>query len=303
MQICVIDCIENLNKQLINYFIMKKLLLFLSISVVSVIPVTAQTTTWNFTTTSPSWSSAGIAATSSAEAGEFIDPQGLGLHGIGSNGNFAAWNTSSSSTWSSPADSFAGTVRVQTNGPGFATGSSSATPTQRYFFIQVDKACTVKVWFKSGSSSAQRSMIASDGTTIYGQVTTNSGSTDGMPTDGQYLNASITKAGTFFLYGDAAVNIYQIQVVGANVSPNPVNTLSAVDFSQKSAAKVFASGNRVYLSNLGKSTDVNVYSAAGTLVKALKTSSDTNFEINNAGVYIVTLKSEEGIKSEKVLIK
>lgn len=297
------------NKKTINttikfYKVMKKTLSILAIAAVTCLnSLNAQTTTWDFTTTAPSWPVSGIAA-SSDEAGEFIDSKGLGLHGIATNNNFAAWNTSSSSTWSSPAAPFTGTVRVQTNGSGFAANSNSATPTQRYFFLEVDKACTIQVWFKSGSGGAQRSMIASDGTTIYGQATANSGSTAGMPTDGQVLLANITKAGTFYLYGDAAVNVYQIQVVGANVSLNPTNTLSAVNFSHKSAAKVFSNGNRVYVSNLsGKNTEVNVYSAAGTLVKTLKASSDTNFEINNVGIYIVTLRSEEGIKSERVLIK
>lgn len=282
---------------------MKRTLSFLALAAITCLSgLHAQTTTWDFTTTNPSWAAGGIAANGS-NAGQTVDTKGLGLYGIATNGNFAAWNTASSATWASPADAYSGTVRVQTNGAGYATTGSAATPTQRYFFIQVDKACSVEVWFKSGSGGAQRSMIASDGATIYGQATANSGSTDGMPTDGQILKANITKAGTFFLYGDAAVNIYQIKVVGANVSLTPTNTLSAVDFSQKSAAKVFSSGNRIYLSNINKNTDVNVYSTTGNLIKTLKTSSDINFDLNNAGVYIVTLKSDEGIKSEKVLVK
>ncbi|MGC4129164.1 MAG: T9SS type A sorting domain-containing protein [Bergeyella sp.] len=282
---------------------MKRTLFFLAFAAITYAgKVKAQTTTWDFTTNNPTWSASGIAANGSV-AGEFIDSKGLGLHGIATNNNFAAWNTTSSATWSSPAEAFTGTIRVQTNGAGYTSTGSEATPTQRYFFIQVDGACTVKVWFKSGSSGAVRSVIASDGATVYGKATTNSGSTDGMPTDGAYLSTSITKAGTFFLYGDAAVNIYQIQVVGANVLTSPTNTLSAVDASQKNAAKVFSSGSKVYLSNISKTTEVNVYSANGALVKTLKTSADTNFDINNTGVYIVNLKSEDGVKSTKVLVK
>ena len=73
---------------------------------------TAQTTTWDFTANNPSWPSAGMGSSPI----EIVDPKGLGLHGIASNANFAAWNTTSSSTWSSPADAYSGTVRVQTNG-------------------------------------------------------------------------------------------------------------------------------------------------------------------------------------------
>jgi hypothetical protein len=126
----------------------------------------------------------------------------------------------------------------------------------------------------------------------------------GVPTDGAYLNANITKAGTFYLYGDAAVNIYQIQVEGATVSTTPVNTLATSDFSQKLSAKAYSTGNKVYLSNLsGKSTEVKVYSSTGAFVKSLKTSTDTNFELNTKGLYFVNLKSEAGEKSVKVLIK
>lgn len=283
---------------------MRKTLSFIAITAFAFIGnANAQTTTWDFTTTSPTWAGSGVAAVSGV-AGEFVDSKGLGLHGIATNNNFAAWNSSSSATWAAPADAFAGTVRVQTNGAGYGSTGSQATPTQRYFFIQVDKACTVKVWFKSGSGGAQRSVIASDGAAIYGKATTNTGSTDGMPTDGQFLNAAITKGGTFYLYGDSAINIYQIQVEGATVALNPTNTLAVADASQKSEAKIYSSGNRVYVSNLsGKNNEVNVYASTGALVKSVKASSDTSFEVNGKGVYIITLKSEGALQSEKVLIK
>lgn len=289
---------------------MKKTVLFITTSLLLFFNTTkAQTTTWDFSANNPTWASSGIAAVSGV-AGEFIDSKGLGLHGIATNSNFAAWNTQSASTWKSPADAYSGTIRVQTNGGGFAGGANEAVPTQRYFYIQVDKACTVEVWFKSGSGGIIRNMIASDGTTVYGKTsnyttTTTPTATDaGMPTDGGILKANITKAGTFYLYGDAAVNIYQIQVVGANVSTTPANTLATSDFSQKISAKAYSTGNKVYLSNLsGKSTEVKVYSSTGALVKSLKTSTDTNFELNTKGLYFVNLKSEAGEKSVKVLIK
>jgi hypothetical protein len=144
------------------------------------------------------------------------------------NANFAAWGTSSSASWSAPNDVYSGTVRVQTGGAGFTTGTNESTPTQRYFFIQVNQACTVKVWFKSASSSAQRNLIVSDGTTNYGKALSSPNATPGpgLPADGGFLSASVTKAGTFYIYGDAAVNIYQIQVVGATVYLNPANPLN-----------------------------------------------------------------------------
>ncbi|MFT3919276.1 T9SS type A sorting domain-containing protein [Cloacibacterium sp.] len=293
---------------------MKKTVLFITTSLLLFFNTTkAQTTTWDFTANNPTWTSSGIGTgtkTAPTEPGKYIDSKGLGLFGIIDNSNFAGWNTQSASTWKSPADAYSGTVRVQTNGGGYAGGANEAVPTQRYFYIQVDKACTVEVWFKSGSGGIIRNMIASDGTTVYGKssnyttATTPTATDAGMPTDGGILKANITKAGTFYLYGDAAVNIYQIQVAGANVSTTPTNTLATSDFSQKLSAKAYSTGNKVYLTNLsGKSTEVKVYSSTGALVKSLKTSTDTNFELNTKGLYFVNLKSEAGEKSVKVLIK
>src|SRR5690606_11406133 len=111
---------------------------------------------------------------------------------------------------------------------GFAGSGTETTPTQRYFFIEVNQPCVVKVWFKSGSGGAIRSVIASDGTTIYAKAASVGNVPPlpaGFPNDGGFLNANITKAGTFYLYGDAAVNIYQIQVVGATVSLTPLDPI------------------------------------------------------------------------------
>ncbi len=182
----------------------------------------AQTTTWDFTATNPSWATGGM-GTSPVQ---IIDSKGLGLYNGTTNTNFAAWGTTSSATWAAPNDAYAGTVRVQTNGGGYAAGSSESTPTQRYFFIQVNQACTVKVWFKSGSSSAQRNVIVSNGTVNYGKAISIATATTGFPTDGGYLSASVTAAGTFYIYGDASINLYQIQVVGATVNLNPTNPLN-----------------------------------------------------------------------------
>jgi hypothetical protein len=41
----------------------------------------------------------------------------------------------------------------------------------------------------------------------------------------------------------------------------------------------------------------------GALVKSFTTSSDTDFELLNSGLYIVNVNSNEGQKSVKVLVK
>jgi hypothetical protein len=204
--------------------VMKKMstLLAVLLAAFSLGQLNAQTTTWDFTATAPSWSSSGSAAI------QIVDNKGLGLYGnsSGSIVNFGAYDASSSATWGAPNDAYTGTARVKTNGAGFATGADEFLPTQRYFFIQVNQACTVKVWFKSGSGGAARSVIVSSGTANYAKVTSVTSGT-GLPSDGGFVNASVTTAGTFYIYGDAAVNIYQIQVVGATVSLTPTNPLNA----------------------------------------------------------------------------
>ena len=235
----------------------------------SFVQLSAQTTTWDFTASNPSWSASGT-GTSPIQT---VDNKGLGLFSSsgGTIANFAAWNTTSSNSWSAPNDVYAsGTIRVQTNGAGFASGANESTPTQRYFFIQVNQPCVAKVWFKSGSSSASRSVIVSNGVTNYGKATSIAPSTTvtGFPTDGGFLSASVTAAGTFYIYGDAAINIYQIQVVGATVSltpANPLNTTTPVKFGAVNA----------YLSN-----------------GVAKISWDVISEVNTANYYIE--KSDDG---------
>lgn len=246
---------------------------------------TAQTTTWDFAVNTPSWGATGMGTSPI----EIIDSKGLGLHGIATNLNFAAWNTTSSSTWAAPNDAYTGTVRVQTNGAGFAAGANESLPTQRYFFIQVDKACTVKVWFKSGSGGAQRSVIVSDGTSNYGKATANTGAT-GVPSDGAFLSASVTKSGTFFIYGDAAVNIFQIQVVGATVSTTPSNTLP-VTFDKISATKTTNGINIAWtiLSEINTENYVVERSANGTSFSAVG-----SVDATNAGKYAYNDVSASG---------
>lgn len=77
----------------------------------------------------------------------------------------------------------------------------------------------------------------------------------------------------------------------------------AVDsFKADSSADIYSNGNQIFVSNVKSNTVVSVYSVLGTLVKTVKTSSDTSFDLAS-GVWIVKAKSAEGEKSVKVLIK
>ncbi|MEL0455913.1 LamG-like jellyroll fold domain-containing protein [Flavobacteriaceae bacterium SZ-1-7] len=63
-----------------------------------------------------------------------------------------------------------------------------------------------------------------------------------------------------------------------------------------------AIGNRVYVSNVTSTTEVNIYSITGALVKTLKTNIDTDFEFNT-GLWIATIKTAEGQKTQKLLVR
>ncbi|MFD0990154.1 T9SS type A sorting domain-containing protein [Mariniflexile jejuense] len=65
---------------------------------------------------------------------------------------------------------------------------------------------------------------------------------------------------------------------------------------------VYAIGDRVYVSNVKSSSEINIYSITGALVKSFKTNNDTNFNLKS-GLYIATVKTFEGTKSVKLLTK
>nr|WP_315148567.1 T9SS type A sorting domain-containing protein [uncultured Flavobacterium sp.] len=78
--------------------------------------------------------------------------------------------------------------------------------------------------------------------------------------------------------------------------------LSAEGFEKDASLDVFSIKNQVHVSNVVSETQINVYSITGSLVKSLKTSGNTNFELRN-GVYIVNAKSADGEKSVKVIVQ
>ncbi|WP_370479273.1 LamG-like jellyroll fold domain-containing protein [Tamlana flava] len=67
-------------------------------------------------------------------------------------------------------------------------------------------------------------------------------------------------------------------------------------------ANVRAIGNRVYVSNVTSTTEVNIYSITGALVKTLKTNTDADFEFKT-GLWIATIKTDEGQKAAKLLVR
>lgn len=86
------------------------------------------------------------------------------------------------------------------------------------------------------------------------------------------------------LYSDSSLGVDDIANSASNVSTD-----------------VKAMGNRIYITNVKSSSEINIYSITGALVKSIKTKEDINF-IFRSGLWIATVKTFEGQKSLKLLV-
>lgn len=265
---------------------MKRKLLYLTTIVLftAFSSISAQTKVWDFGTDRTNWPLDGTGVS----ANKVVDL--LGLVPGASSGNFGKVNTGTSGAF--PGDSYTAGVRFQLGGGGGVT--APAIPTAKYLQFNVNGPCTVKVWAKTSTNGAVRNLYVTDGATIYGVATTNSGSN----IDTAITTANVTAAGTLYIYSDAGHNLYKIEVVGATVT---APSLGVNDFQADAASNVYSDGKLVFVSNVKSDTQVDVYGISGVLVKSFKTGSDTSFDLNT-GIYVVRSKSTEGEKSAKVLV-
>lgn len=261
----------------------KKLLSFMFMAVASATISNAQTKVWDFgndTTTWPLGTGIGTSA---------IIVDNLGLYPNSTNANFGAVNANSYTF----SDSFTTVNRFQLNGAG-SPATGTYLPTQRYLFMDVSGACTVKLWFRTGGSGT-RNMLLTNGTSL---IATAGSSTSG---DGVILTGNVTAAGRIYLYADSSCNLYKLEVTGATVSTTST-TLSSAGFEKELAATVYTTNKQVYVSNITEPTNIKVINVTGQLVKTLNTSGNANFELNQ-GVYILHLESAKGKKIVKIAIK
>jgi len=98
------------------------------------------------------------------------------------------------------------------------------------------------------------------------------------------------------------IRIYRMYVSSTSIKSSIEALLGVDDVSSAVFTDVKAVGNRIYISNVTSKTEVNIYSITGALVKTIKTTEATNFEFR-AGLYIATVKTSEGQKSVKLLLK
>ncbi|AUS04333.1 T9SS type A sorting domain-containing protein [Pseudotamlana carrageenivorans] len=176
-------------------------------------------------------------------------------------------------------------------GQGSSAVGTDGLPTRRYFRFEVGGAVAVKVWYRFSGTSTPRALIISDGN---GNVLAKLDSPG--DTDTRYLEVDYTGKGTdiHIFSSDNAVNYYKIEVSSTLLSNKDVNS--------KVSTHVQAVGNQVLVSNVTSATSINVYTLTGALVKSLRASSDTRFSLKS-GFYIATVKTIEGEKSVKLLVR
>lgn len=259
----------------------------------------AQTTVWDFGNSTSSINGAASISSWPVTTGigstEIVVDK-LGLFPIATNTNFGAVNASAASF----TDGYTAVNRFQVNGGGGGT-AGNLLPTQRYVYFTVSGACTVKVWFKTGSNGSARTVLCTNGTTLLGSGTSIGGAS---PVDLVIFTATISAVqaavGKIYIYGDtASSNLYKIEVTGASVT---TPTLANKSFQKELDITIYTKQNKIFLSNLKSKTQVNVYNVLGALVKTAQVDADTVLDINS-GVYVVNAKSAEGEKSIKVIVQ
>lgn len=268
----------------------RKLLYLTTVLLFSVGFISAQTTKWDFANNVVSLNGGPDITTDwpnpTAGATATTVKNGLGIVPGAGVTTFAAISNGSALTYS---DGYSPTNRLTTGG---ASTVVSNLPSTRYFYFEVSGACQIKVWARGGGSNARATNI-SDGTNLLSTKPTTSATLD-------IHDINVTAAGRYYIYADGAGGgtFNKIEVIGATVS---TPTLGVNNFQADAASNIYSNGKLVFVSNVKSDTQVDVYGVSGVLVKSLKTSSDTSFDLNT-GIYVVRSKSAEGTKSVKVLV-
>jgi len=263
---------------------MKKLLFSLMFAGISAVTFNAQSKTWDFSDTAK-FPAGAIAADKTVDGLSFV-----------TGGSSLTIATNSLATFD---DGYAPTQRLQFGGNSYSGSTNpaigtTAMPTRRYVQFAVSDKAVIKFYARGGG--AGRTVLISDATGKVLSVKTFAG------------NGNSDIAVTSYIHNGAAGNMI-ISTGGGD------NSLYKIEYTDNSSLAVngvksglksnaFSSGNKIYIKDLeSKNTQVNVFSANGSLVKSIKTAVDTDFDINGKGMYVVNLKSEAGEKSVKVMIK
>ena len=273
----------------------QKLLLLTLLLVASIATTNAQTKVWDFGGDAEYTSSEQIAmwpvvAFNAAEA-TTIEKDNLFLVGDSSGDKFGQIENSGGKTWDAgTADEYKAINRFKFNG-GSSPDENGLNPTQSYLYFPVSGPVTVKVWFRSGSSSANRTLYISDNTTLLNYFDAIVDNTDPETMTAEYTGTG----GNIYIYDSNSFNLYKIEVTGTGADVLDVNEFQgAINTTVKSI------GNRIYVSNVEKNTEISIYSITGALVKKVNTNKDTDFTMKT-GLWLAKIKTDKGIKSLKLI--
>ena len=271
----------------------KKLLILTFLLVASIATTNAQNKVWDFGG-DPDYTSAEQIAmwpvvAFSAGEGLTVEKDGLFLVGDNDGDKFGKIENSGGKTWDEGTeDEYTAINRFKFEG-GSSPDENNLNPQQSYLFFPVSGPVTVKVWFRSGSSSADRTLFISDETSVL-----NSFDAIVDNTDPETITANYTgSGGNIYIYDSNSFNLYKIEVKEAA-------TASTNNFNESIKTDVKAIGNRIYVSNVDTATEINIYSITGALVKQVKTNKNTDFMMK-AGLWIAKIKTAKGEKSLKLL--
>lgn len=257
----------------------KRLLSALASLLIGTALMTAQTTTtWNFSDTSAWPISGGYPSTT-----------------VVNNLGFLTGTTTTTGAVEANNATFDGisfTQRMKLNGGSYVSGTTDfSMPTQRALFFDVTGASTIKIWYKNGGGNT-RTLYVTNGTSVINSFPYTDSSV------GQVVTVNYTgSASRIYIGADQAINFYQITATNVGTTA----TL-AVSNPTKDAAKIYSSGNQVFVSKITDNTKIDVYTMHGALVKTLNAKADISFDLK-PGIYLVNASSAKGTKSQKVSVK
>lgn len=247
----------------------------------------AQDHVWDFGTDTATW------PVNPTELSTTTVVDGLTLEPGGGSG-FGIVEANSTTWFAGTADEYISINRLRYGGASFGSSSdvppaAGYMPTRRYLIIPVDGPVAVKIWFKAGGTGLPRSLWVTDGTSEITHFDSTGDSSTGLYLEANYIGG----AGNLYVFcAQNAFNLYKLEISSTLLGTN--------DFKSPVSTNIKAVGNRIYVSNVKTTTEVNIYTITGALVKSFNTNTDTDFNFKS-GLYIATVKTNEGQKAVKLL--
>lgn len=210
---------------------------------------------------------------------------------------FTAYNDETKSTFKAFFGEDVPWGRLYSNG----TGSDS----RRYYGFNLKAGDVITIYFYIDNNL--NNTVKIDFPTAENNLTEQIDNTESK--DGHMYQIKATEDGLYKFYtigtgnpDDGSAKICVGRIYEGSVVLENGNVLGIKDIKSTVSTEVKAIGNRIYVSNVKSETEVNIFSVTGALIKTINTSEDLDFEFNT-GLWFATVKSAEGQKSAKLLVK